>query len=385
MLSNSKMKYQIPFNKPFIVGKEMYYISESILGGHSAGDGPFTTKCQKFLEDEFDIKKVLLTHSYAASFDMAALICGTKPGDEIIVQSFAYVSAANAFYMRGAKPIFVDIRKDTLNIDEAKIESAITDRTIAIIISHYAGDPCEIEIIKNIARKHQIYLIEDAANSFNTIIDEKYLGTTGDLGIYSFHETNPIMCGEGGALLINNPQFREKAEIVREKGTNRSRFIRGEVDKYTWVDIGSSLLPSDILAAFLYAQLENIPDIFEKRRYLFDKYIEALKPLAERKLIELPNMMSLERSRSQFFYIVLDNENIRKDLIDHLKRNGILSVFHYIPLHLSTIGKSLGYVEGQFPVTEKVSKCLLRLPFYNEIKKNEFDYVIKNIFDFFKV
>ena len=375
------MRYQIPFNKPFFVGKEMFYIAESILGGHSAGDGPYTIKCQELLEDKFRNPKSLLTHSYTAALDMAALLCETKPMDEVILPPFAYVSLANAFYMRGAKPVFVDIRPDTLNIDETKVEAAVSGRTIAILAAHYGGNACEMGVITQIAEHFGHYVIEDAANSFNKRMGEQYLGTIGDLGVFSFHETSPVMCGEGGALLINNPLFSEKAEIIREKGTNRSKFLRGEVDKYTWVDLGSSFLPSDILAAFLYAQLENMDLIKAKREQIFDDYYAALQPLAEKGHIRLPFR---DNSNSQYFYIILNDAETRGKLITHLKKKGILAVCHYTPLHLSPIGKKLGYFNGQFPVTEDIAARILRLPFYYDLSVDQQQCVVNEIATFFK-
>ncbi len=259
-------KKRIPFNQPFIVGKELYYISQSVLSGHSSGDGRFTKKCHELMENKFNAKKVLLTHSCTAALEIAAFLCDIQPGDEVILPSFTFVSTANAFYLRGAKLIFVDIHQDTLNIDEKKVEKAITDRTKAIVVVHYAGVACNMDYIINIAHKNNIYVIEDAAQGVNAKYNDKYLGTIGDIGTYSFHETKNFISGEGGAIVLNNEKFIERAEIIREKGTNRSQFFRGEIDKYTWVDIGSSYLPSDILAAFLYAQLENMDQISLKRQ-----------------------------------------------------------------------------------------------------------------------
>jgi dTDP-4-amino-4,6-dideoxygalactose transaminase len=270
------MNYKIPFNRPFIVGKELYYISQSVLSGKIAGDGLFTRKCHELLQEKFGIKKVLLTHSCTAALEMAAILCEIKEGDEVILPSFTFVSTANAFYLRGAKLVFVDINKNTLNMDETQIEKLITDRTKAIVPVHYAGVACEMDAIMEIARRHNLFVVEDAAQGVNSKYKDKFLGTIGDIGTYSFHETKNFICGEGGAIAINNKKFVERAEIIREKGTNRSKFFRGEIDKYNWVDIGSSFLPSDLLAAFLYAQLENMDRINRKREKIFDYYNKAL-------------------------------------------------------------------------------------------------------------
>jgi len=377
------MSYRIPFNKPFILGKELYYISQSVLSGKTAGDGMFTQKCHELMEKKFHAKKILLTHSCTASLEIAAILCNIEQGDEIILPSYTFVSTANAFYLRGAKLIFVDINQNTLNIDESKIEDAISERTKAIVIVHYAGVACKMDIIMEIANRHNLYVIEDAAQAVNARYQEKYLGTIGDIGAFSFHETKNFICGEGGAILINNEDFIERAEIIREKGTNRSKFFRGEVDKYTWVDIGSSYLLSDILAAFLYAQLENMDKINKKRKKIFDYYYKALIPLANDRKIRLPYISSECQSNSHLFYIILNDETIRDALMDYLKSHGILAVFHYLPLHLSPIGKSMGYKEGQLPITESVSSRLLRLPFFYDITQEEQDEVVNSIKAFF--
>lgn len=282
------MSYQIPFNKPFVAGKEMYYMAQAVLGGHSAGDGPFTMKCQELIQNRLGTPKALLTHSYASALDMAAMLCDIQAGDEVIMPSFAFVSVANAFFMRGVVPVFVDIRPDTLNIDESIIESAVSERTKVIVTPHYAGVGCEMQTIMDIAKRYGLYVVEDAANSFGSKYNGQSLGSIGDLGVLSFHETNNIMCGEGGALLVNNERFIEKAEIIREKGTNRSKFFRGEVDKYTWVEVGSSFLPSDLVAAFLYGQLEQITRINASRCRIFELYLQGLSDLQTQGLIRLP-------------------------------------------------------------------------------------------------
>lgn len=377
------MKYRIPFNKPFVVGKELYYISQSVLSGHTAGDGIFTEKCQILMETEFKSGKILLTHSCTAALEMAAVLCDISPGDEVILPSFTFVTTANAFYLRGAKLVFVDILHDTLNIDPEKIADAITDRTKVIVPVHYAGVGCQMDAIMDIAHNHDLFVVEDAAQGVNSKYEDKYLGTIGDIGTFSFHETKNIICGEGGAIVLNNENLIERAEIIREKGTNRSKFFRGEVDKYTWVDIGSSYLPSDLLAAFLYAQLENMDAITTRRAKIFDYYYKALTPLANEKKLRLPFVPRECKNNSHLFYIILRDENTRNELMDHLKSKGILAVFHYLPLHLSPIGQSMGYTMGQLPVTESMSGRLLRLPFYYDITKDEQSEVVNTIKNFF--
>ena len=377
-------KLRIPYNKPFLAGKELYYMAQAVLGGHTAGDGPFTKKCQALMEEKFGAKKILLTNSCTAALEMAALLCDVGPGDEVILPSFTFVSTANAFYLRGAKLVFVDIEKDTLNMDVKKIEGAVTEKTKVIVPVHYAGVACEMETIMDIAHRHNLYVVEDAAQGVNAKHRGKYLGTIGDIGTYSFHETKNFICGEGGAVVINNEKFIERAEIIREKGTNRSKFFRGEVDKYTWVDIGSSYLPSDLLAAFLYAQLENMEQINKRREEIFDYYYKALMPLANDGKLRLPYVSNECQSNSHLFYIILQDEYTRNALMDYLKSQGILAIFHYLPLHLSSVGRSMGYREGQLPVTESMSGRLLRLPFYYEIKQEEQVEVLRVIKEFFE-
>ena len=377
-------KFRIPFNRPFLVGKELYYIAQSVLSGHTAGDGLFTEKCQTLMEKEFGAKKILLTHSCTAALEMAAILCQVGPGDEIILPSFTFVSTANAFHLRGAKLVFVDIRPDTLNMDETKIEEVITERTKVIVPVHYAGVACEMDTIMDIAHQNDLYVIEDAAQGVNAKYKDNFLGTIGDIGTYSFHETKNFICGEGGAIVVNNEKFVERAEIIREKGTDRSKFFRGEVDKYTWVDIGSSYLPSDILAAFLYAQLENMEQINNRRAELFDYYYKALIPLVNDGMLRLPYVSSECKTNSHLFYIILKDENTRNALLDYLQLKGILAVFHYIPLHLSPVGRSMGYTNGQLPVTESMSNCLLRLPFYYDLKQEEQAEIVNAIKDFFQ-
>jgi dTDP-4-amino-4,6-dideoxygalactose transaminase len=377
------MKYKIPFNKPSIVGKELDYILQSFSDAHIAGDGLFTKKCHAFLEEKLGAKKILLTTSGTAALEMAAMLMGVGPDDEVILSSFSHVSTANAFYLRGAKPVFVDIRPDTLNIDETKIENAITELTKVVVPMHYAGIGCEMDAIMRIARKHSLLVVEDAAQAFTAKYRNEYLGTIGDIGAYSFHETKNVICGEGGALVINNKAFIERAEIIRDKGTNRSDFVRNAVDKYSWMDIGSSYSPADLLAAILYAQLENIDKIALRRKEIFDYYYEALQPLANDGHLTLPVIPPQCRGNDHIFYIILKNEPARNALIHYLKTRGICAVFHFVPLHLSPIGRKMGYKENQLPVTESMSCRLLRLPFYYELKHEEQVAIIDAISEFF--
>lgn len=378
------MKINIPFNKPFIVGKELYYIAQSVLSGQIAGDGIFTKKCHDLMEQLFGAKKVLLTTSCTAALEMAALLSNVGPGDEVILPSFTFVSTANAFYMRGAKLIFADIRKDTLNIDETAIEKAVTEHTKVIVPVHYAGIACNMDSIMKTARNNDIIVVEDAAQGVNATYNNKYLGTIGDIGTFSFHETKNFICGEGGAILINNESFVERAEIIRDKGTNRSKFFRGEVDKYSWTDVGSSYLPSDILAAFLYAQLENIDRITSQRQKIFDLYLNALGPLAKEGFFTLPLAPPDCQSNHHQFCLILNDEKIRNELMAYLQAHGVLAIFHFVPLHISPMGQSMGYRSGQLPVTESISSRLLRLPFYFAIKEKEQEEIVTLIKKFFK-
>jgi dTDP-4-amino-4,6-dideoxygalactose transaminase len=374
---------KIPFNKPFIVGKELYYIAQSVLQGQIAGDGSFTKKCHALMEESFGAKKVLLTPSCSAALEMAAILFNIGPEDEVILPSFTFVSTANAFYLRGARLIFTDIRSDTLNIDEERVREAVTERSKAIAAVHYAGVACQMDAVMDIGRKNNLFVLEDAAQSVSSMYKGKFLGTIGDLGVYSFHETKNFICGEGGALVINDENLIERAEIIREKGTNRSKFFRGEVEKYTWIDIGSSYLPSDIQAAFLYAQLEHMGKINERRRSIFEYYSEALSRLAEEGFLSLPYISPECQTNYHMFYILLVDEKTRDALMSYLNTNGVQAIFHYLPLHLSPIGESLGYRKGQLPVTESVSSRLLRLPFYYEIRREEQEEVVRLIEKFF--
>ncbi len=359
--------HRIPFNRPSIVGKELYYISQAILGGHSAGDGAFTQKCQALIQEFLGAPKVMLTTSCTHALEMAALLLNIEPGDEVIVPSFTFVSTVNAFVLRGARPVFIDIRPDTLNMDERLLEGLVTPRTKAIVPVHYAGVGCEMDSICQIADQYGIPVVEDNAHGLFGKYRDQWLGTFGALSTLSFHETKNVICGEGGALVINAPQYIERAEIVREKGTDRKRFFRGEVDKYTWVDLGSSYLPSDILAAFLYAQLEERDRIQARRREIWEYYHRNLASWARAQDVQLPFVPRHCEQPYHLFYLLLPSFEHRQALIAHLKSVGISSVFHYVPLHLSEMGRRFGGTPGSCPVTEAVSEQLLRLPFYNDL------------------
>ncbi len=382
-MANNKIK--IPFNKPFIAGKELFYIAQAVIeNNHTAGDGPFTKKCQSWLEERLGCRKALLTHSCTAALEMSAILADIEPGDEIIMPSYTFVSTASSFVLRGGVPVFIDIRPDTLNINENLIEAAITARTRAILPVHYAGVSCEMDIIMDIAGRHNLFVIEDAAQGIMSTYKGRPLGSIGHFGACSFHETKNIISGEGGALLINDEKFIEHAEIIREKGTNRSKFFRGQVDKYTWVDIGSSYLPSDIIAAFLYAQMENADQIIAKRNLIYALYMEGLRPLAEKDYIHLPFILNDCCSNGHIFYIVTRSLKERTELARFLKEQGILAVFHYVPLHSSPAGKLYGRTSGTLKVTEMVSDCLLRLPLYYEMKDEDVHSVTDNIRKFYK-
>ncbi len=377
------MQYRIPFNKPFIVGKELYYIAQAVLDGRIAGDAPYTKKCQSLMEARFDARKILLTHSCTAALEMAAILGGVSEGDEVILPSYTFVSTANAFYLRGARLKFVDVRPDNLNMDLGSLEAAITPQTKAVVPVHYAGIGCEMDEIMALADAHDFLVIEDAAQGVSATYKGRHLGTLGHFGTYSFHETKNYICGEGGALVINDERFVERAEIIREKGTNRSQFFRGEVDKYTWVDLGSSFLPSDLLAAFLYAQLENMDKINARRGEIYAYYRAALQPLADQGRLMLPADHPDCVGNHHLFYVILESEELRDGLMDHLKSHGILAVFHYLPLHLSPVGRRMGGEPGSLPITESVAGRLLRLPFYYELTRAEQEEVVERIEEFF--
>jgi len=373
---------RVDYNRPITVGNEFEYMRQAVESHHISGDGGFTKKCHTFLESELGVSKALLTTSCTHALEMSAILLDIKPGDEVIIPDFTFVSTVNAFVLRGAKPIFLDVRADTLNLDESKLEAAITPRTKAIVPVHYAGVGCEMDSIMDIANRHHVAVVEDNAHGLFGKYKGKYLGTFGSLATQSFHETKNFSCGEGGALLINDPFLVERAEIIREKGTNRSRFFRGQVDKYTWVDIGSSYLPSDLLAAFLYAQFEQRERIQSHRKNVWDMYHAGLKDWAEKHGVQLPCIPEDREQAYHMFYMLLPTLDLRQRLIMHLRERGIYSVFHYLPLHLSDMGQGFGYKAGDCPVTERISDQLVRLPFYNDLTGSDQELVMDAIMEF---
>ena len=374
----------IPFNAPPVVGTELDYMQSAMGSGKLCGDGGFTRRCQQWMENKFGSKKVLLTPSCTASLEMAAILIDIQPGDEVIMPSYTFVSTANAFVLRGATIVFVDIRPDTMNIDETLIEAAITAKTRAIVPVHYAGVACEMDVIMALADKHHLFVIEDAAQGVMSTWKGQALGTIGHIGCFSFHETkNYTAGGEGGATLINDPSLVERAEIVREKGTNRSQFFRGQVDKYTWRDIGSSYLMADLQAAYLWAQLEAASRINDQRLRLWQNYYTALQPVAESGRISLPVIPSDCRHNAHMFYIKLRDNDDRSALIEWLKEAEILAVFHYIPLHSSPAGKRFGRFEGEDGFTQSESERLLRLPLFYNLSDNNQQTVISSLLSYF--
>ncbi len=373
---------RVDFNRPVAVGRELEYMAEAVASGHISGDGPFTKKCHALLEAELGVPKALLTTSCTHALEMAAILLDIREGDEVIVPDFTFVSTVNAFVLRGARPVFLDIRPDTLNLDESRLEAALTPRSKAILPVHYAGVGCEMDAILDIAKRHDVAVVEDNAHGLFGKYKGKYLGTFGAMATQSFHETKNFTSGEGGALLINDLAFAERAEIIREKGTNRSRFFRGQVDKYTWVDIGSSYLPSDILAAFLYGQLEQRQRIQSHRQALWQTYEMALKDWAVKHGVRLPVVPPHVEQSYHMFYMLLPDLDTRQRFILYLRERGIYSVFHYLPLHLSDMGREFGGRPGDCPVTEEVSDRLVRLPFHNALSSAEQEQVIEAILEF---
>jgi dTDP-4-amino-4,6-dideoxygalactose transaminase len=366
----------IPFNKPYLTGRELDYIRQAHEAHHLSGDGPFTKRCRAWLEEQVGCHQALLTHSCTAALEMAAILAGIAPGDEIIMPSFTFVSTANAFVLRGGVPVFVDIRPDTLNIDESKIEAAITPKTRAIVVVHYAGVACEMEAIQGIARRHGLLLIEDAAQAIGAAYRGRPLGSFGQLAALSFHETKNLISGEGGALLVNAPELAARAEILREKGTNRGAYFRGEVDKYTWVDIGSSFLPSDIIAAFLWAQLEQAGEIMARRQALWAKYHAAFEPLEQAGRVRRPSVPRDAAPNAHSYFLLLADLATRQRFIDTLRPQGVHAVFHYVPLHSSPAGRKFGRASGSMPVTDSVADRLVRLPLWIGLEPQQ-DYVIE--------
>jgi dTDP-4-amino-4,6-dideoxygalactose transaminase len=361
----------IPFNKPYMTGKELFYIAQAHHNMMLAGDGPFTKKCHRWLEDTTGASKALLTHSCTAALEMAAILADIRPGDEVIMPSYTFVSTANAFVLRGAVPVFVDIRPDTLNIDESLIEAAITPRTRAIVPVHYAGVACEMDQIMEIAARNGLLVIEDAAQGIMSTYKGRPLGSIGHMGAYSFHETKNIISGEGGALLINDERLTERAEIVREKGTNRSQFFRGQVDKYTWVDLGSSYLPGELIAAFLWAQMEDAESLTMRRMAIWTNYHQALLPLENDGSLRRPVIPASCKHNAHMYYVIFPSLELRTGAIEHLKAAGINAVFHYVPLHDSPFGKTCGRSVGKMEVTRFAADRLLRLPMWLGLEEHQ--------------
>lgn len=372
----------IPFNKPFLTGNETKYIEQAVQSMKISGDGLYTKKCHKFFEEKYGFKKCLLTTSCTDALEMAAILIDIQPGDEVIMPSYTFVSTANAFVLRVAKIVFADSLPDHPNIDVSKIEALITSKTKAIVPVHYAGMACDMDPIMELAAKYNLFVIEDAAQAIDAYYKNKPLGTIGHLASFSFHETKNIISGEGGMLVINDDRFAQRAEIIREKGTNRSQFFRGEVNKYGWVDIGSSFLPSDIIAAFLYAQLENLDRIETQRKQIWDQYYELLKPLQEKGFLQLPQVPHYASHNAHMFYIILKDESTRTQLLQHLKNNGIQAVFHYLSLHKSEFYKDK-YQGAELVNCDKFSDTLVRLPFYYELTYDQVIEIFKLIKEFY--
>ena len=373
----------ISFNIPPYVGGEFDYMKQAVESLKICGDGDFTKKCNAWMEDKFCAKKVLLTTSGSTALDMAAILCDLKPGDEVILPSYTFSSTANSFVLAGAKLVFVDIRPDTMNIDETKIEAAITEKTKVIVPVHYAGVACEMDTIMDIAHRHNLMVVEDAAQGVMSTYKGRHLGTIGDFGCYSFHETKNYSMGEGGAVVINNPDYIERAEILREKGTNRAKFFRGQVDKYTWVDFGDSYLPSELNAAYLWAQLEKADLINENRLATWKKYNDAFMSLEENGLVELPKIPEGCEHNAHMYYLKLKDLEDRKHFMEHMKKNGVLTVFHYVPLHSAPAGLKFGRFNGTDEYTTKESDRLVRLPMYYNISDQDVSTVISAVKSYF--
>lgn len=374
----------IPFNNPLMTGRELEYIRQVLASKRTAGDGIFTKQCQNWLMQQTGGKSALMTHSCTASLEMAALLADVQPGDEVILPSYTFVSTANAFVLRGAVPVFVDVRPDTLNLDETKVEAAITSKTKVIAPVHYAGVSCEMDTLKAIADQHKLLLVEDAAQGILSYYKGKPVGSMGHLAAFSFHETKNIVSGEGGALIINDPELLERAEIIREKGTNRSKFFRGEVDKYTWVDVGSSYLPSDLLCAVLLAQLEQSDYIIQQRLMLWEQYHQAFAGLEQQGIVQRPTIPAECQHNGHIYYLLTDSLDTRTKLLAHLKRNGVQSTFHYVPLHSAPAGRQYGRTSGTLSVTDDLSDRLIRLPLGSAMTLTEGKMVIDKVLAFFQ-
>lgn len=376
------MAHKIPFNRPDPIGNELLYMKQAMEEGHLSGDGRFSKACHALLERELGVRRALLTTSCTHALEMSALLLDIKPGDEVVIPSFTFVSTVNAFVLRGAKPVFIDIRPDTLNLDERQLEKKLTPRTRAVVPVHYAGVGCEMDALCALASQHQLSIVEDNAHGLFGKFKGRFLGTFGAFATQSFHETKNFTCGEGGALLINDAAYIERAEIIREKGTNRSRFFRGQTDKYTWVDLGSSYLPSDLLAAFLLAQLEEKEKIQKKRAQLWERYQTGLSDWAQKQGVRLPYVPEHCEQTYHMFYLLLPSLERRQALIGLLRERGIISPFHYLPLHLSEMGRRFGGEVGDCPVAEEISDQLVRLPFYNTLSTEAQDLVIDLVTQF---
>ena len=374
----------IPFNKPFLVGKEIEYIRQAVESGKISGDGIFSKKCHEFFEKRYGFKKALLTTSCTDALEMAAILIDTKPDDEIIIPSFTFVSSANAFVLRGARLVFADSEDHTPNMDISKIESLITKKTKAILVVHYAGMACDMDAVTALAQRYQLFVIEDAAQAIDSYYKDRPLGSLGHLAAFSFHETKNVISGEGGMLVVNDERFNKRAEIIREKGTNRSAFFRGEVDKYGWVDIGSSFLPSDIIAAFLYAQLEHIVEIQDRRKQSWKHYFDRLKFLEDGNRLSLPQLPSYATNNAHMFFIICKSLTERTALIEYLRQNGIHAVFHYLSLHLSPFYHAQH--DGRKLLNcERYSDCLLRLPMYYELEDSQVENITSVVSNFYRV
>jgi dTDP-4-amino-4,6-dideoxygalactose transaminase len=374
----------IPFNRPYLTGRELYYIRQAHRRAQLAGDGYFTRKCQHWLEKKLGAKKAFLTHSCTSALEMAAILADIKPGDEVIMPSYTFVSTANAFVLRGGVPVFLDIRPDTLNIDEKLIEKAITRKTKAIVPVHYAGVGCEMDTILKIARKYRLLVIEDAAHAVKATYKGRELGTIGDLGTLSFHETKNIISGEGGALLVNNPKFIRRAEIVWQKGTDRSQFIRSEVDKYTWRDIGSSFLPGELVAAFLWAQLQKAGQITRRRRRIWSRYHKAFYDSEKKGWLRRPVISARCHHNAHMYYLLFNTKKTRDNLLEFMKNRGIKSVFHYIPLHRSKLGKKYLKTGNRCNISDTISERLIRLPMFTGLAEKQIKTIIDEIKNFLR-
>lgn len=373
----------IPFNKPHLTGKELQYINQAVESGHISGNGAFTKKCQSFFDKRYGFKKTLLTTSCTDALEMAAILVNIEPGDEVIMPSFTFVSTANAFVRQGAKIVFADCEKNTPNIDVNKIEKLITQKTKAIVPVHYAGMACDMDVIMTLAKDYKLYVIEDAAQAIDSYYKGRPLGSIGHLGTFSFHETKNIQSGEGGMLAINDKSFIDRAEVIWEKGTNRAAFFRGEVNKYGWVDVGSSFLPSDMIAAFLYAQLENIEKIQQRRKAIWNEYYSSLKTLEEKEFIKLPSIPTYTTNNAHMFYLTCKSLEERTRLLETLRARNISAVFHYLSLHKSTFYKGK-YSGGNLKNSDFYSDCLIRLPLFYELHNNQIKRVINSIIDFYE-